>query len=111
REMRRYAETHSDGWYIRSAQHGLFAPEAVVSPYELTLRKVTVGARMDWAATVAQKVLRLTPQGASLLVLVGARYREVLEPILAERNIRIEVPMRGLPIGKQLQWLKRANHV
>ncbi len=37
------------------------------------------------------------------IILAGKRYREHLLPHLAH----VEIPMEGLPIGKQLQFLKQ----
>lgn len=65
REMRRYAEA----WYILSTRYGLLSPDQVVSPYELTLGKMTVVERKRWAAAVAEELLRVVPQGAVVLFL------------------------------------------
>jgi hypothetical protein len=39
------------------------------------------------------------------VVLAGARYREFLLDYLKARFATVELPMEGLKIGKQLQWL------
>jgi hypothetical protein len=43
----------------------------------------------------------------TVVAFAGLRYREFLMDYL-KRRWMVEVPMEGLPIGKQLQWLK--NH-
>jgi len=40
-------------------------------------------------------------------MLAGERYREFLVPELAEHGYATDVPMRGLGIGRQLQWLSQ----
>ncbi|WP_338000323.1 DUF6884 domain-containing protein [Burkholderia gladioli] len=43
-------------------------------------------------------------QGGRCVVLAGTRYREFLMGYLSGR-FTVEIPMNGLAIGKQLQWL------
>jgi len=40
-----------------------------------------------------------------VVFLAGLRYREFLVKPLQDRGVEVEVPMEGLQIGKQLQWL------
>jgi hypothetical protein len=40
-----------------------------------------------------------------VVILAGIAYREFLEPSLRSRGYVVEVPMRGLGIGRQLAWL------
>jgi hypothetical protein len=42
-----------------------------------------------------------------VVVFAGVRYGEHLIDYLRQRAPVIEIPMEGLPIGKQLQWLRR----
>ena len=42
-----------------------------------------------------------------VVILAGKSYRQYLEPIIRAWGCRIDVPMRGLGIGRQLQWLSR----
>jgi hypothetical protein len=50
--MRAFAETHSDAWYILSAEYGLLDPKQVVGPYERTLRGMTPLERSNWGIKV-----------------------------------------------------------
>ena len=107
--MRLYAETHSDRWYILSAKFGLLKPTQVVRPYDSTLQDMSASVRRTWAAAVSDDLRRILPPHARVLLLAGRRYRADLEPFLIAHDVPVRVPMRGLPTGKQLQWLKRAN--
>jgi len=104
RAMRRYAETHADTWYILSAKFGLLSPHQIVSPYELTLVDMTADERKRWATDVSGELLTLLPPGAGVMFLAGERYREHLEPFLTRHGFVVHVPMRGLPIGRQLTF-------
>ena len=42
----------------------------------------------------------------TLVMFAGVRYRRFLYPSLRRYGYDIEIPMQGLGIGKQLQWLK-----
>jgi hypothetical protein len=107
--MRRYAETRSDRWFILSAKHGLIEPDHLVEPYEQSLLTMSAHERREWSRGVVSSLLAVLPREASIVLLAGQRYREQLEPFLIEQGYVVEVPLRGLSIGQQLQWLKRAN--
>jgi hypothetical protein len=65
--------------------------------------------RIDERRAWAQRVLgALVPQLGGVdrvVVLAGERYREFLLPVLKRACPAVEVPMEGLTIGRQLQWL------
>jgi cytoplasmic iron level regulating protein YaaA (DUF328/UPF0246 family) len=109
RGMRRYAETHADRWFILSAAYGLLAPDAVVAPYERTLNRMKVDARRVWSERVLESLSHEVSTDDTLIVLAGARYREGLFPRLKEMGIAVQVPLEGLKLGQQLQWLKQQS--
>lgn len=103
-KARRHVELSRAGWFILSAEHGLLDPDAVVAPYERTLNKMGVAERREWARRVMDA---LRPQLAGVgrvVVLAGERYREFLMPALRAACPEVQVPLQGLPIGKQLRW-------
>ena len=96
-----------DRWYILSAKYGLVDPDTVIKPYDKTLLDMNREQRRQWAEEVFQKLLHRTAPGDEITFFAGAKYREDLVPLLAERGNHICVPMEGLGIGKQLGWLTR----
>ena len=104
--MRRYAEGHADDWEILSAEHGLLHKEQVVAPYEKTLNKMRKLERRAWADRVIDQLGTNLPERADILMLAGERYRDGLMSWLLARGHHIQVPMEGLPMGKQVQWLQ-----
>lgn len=107
RGLRRYAERHANAWYILSAQYGLLRPDKIVSPYERTLNAMSASERVEWAARVQHELVDVLPAGTDITLLAGKRYRERIEPFLRDRGFSVSIPLAGLGIGKQLQWLKR----
>lgn len=114
KKARSYAELVGDQWHILSAHYGLISPEKVIKPYELTLNSMPIDLRKDWAWTVWEDIeCEFDPTGNELIVLAGLRYREFLVPLLRgaafgwidEPSFTVQVPMEGLKIGQQLQWL------
>lgn len=105
--LRRYAETRADAWFILSAKYGLVDPNEVIAPYELTLNTQGTQARRAWAARVREALAPKLPPGCAVILLAGQRYREFIEPWLRERGHPVSIPLEGLPIGRQLQWLKQ----
>lgn len=106
-KARAYAEQIADRWYVLSAEHHLLAPDQEVAPYEKTLNKMPKAEREQWARTVFSQITSITVPSDRIVFLSGLRYREGLAPLLSGRGNPIEVPMEGLSIGRQLQWLTR----
>jgi hypothetical protein len=104
--MRRYAEQVADQWFILSAEHGLLQPEEIVAPYERTLLKMTKADRTAWAQRVQAQLVDVLPPQAEVILLAGMKYRDDLLPFLRSRGHVVHVPMAGMPLGRQLQWLK-----
>jgi hypothetical protein len=104
-KSRAWAETNCDQWYVLSAEHGLVHPETVIAPYERTLKTFPAKERAAWARRVHQQMDAaglLTPE-CGFVWLAGAAYRNELSQLL--RGFVQEVPLRGLKIGQQIQWL------
>ena len=109
RGMRRYAESHSDRWYILSAEHGLLDPTAMIQPYNLTLKTLSVTQRQDWALRVHESLANVLLLGDSIEILAGVPYRKHLVPLLTSDGYKVGIPLEGLGLGQQLQALKRIN--
>jgi len=94
--------------FILSAKHGLLAlNNDEIEPYDVTLNKMGANARKAWANKVIEQLqVHADLQHDHFIILAGERYRQYLLPHLAS----YEVPLKGLPIGKQLQYLKKQVH-
>ncbi len=105
-KTRAYVERHCDGWFVLSAKHGLARPDAVIAPYDETLNRKTIAERRQWAERVWAELRLILNPGDQVTILAGHRYREYLETPINQRIAgEAVVPMRGMGIGKQLQWL------
>lgn len=103
----RYADQVADEWYILSARYGLVHPDQVLEPYNATLKTMGKSARQAWAEQVfASLKPRLSP-GDTVVFLAGQAYREFLLAQVARLGCKVEIPMEGLRIGEQMQWLNR----
>jgi len=97
-------QLHIDVIHILSAKYGLVDLDQVIAPYDVTLNAMPAAKRRAWAQRVlTQLAERYDLQRDHFTFLAGQRYREYLIPHLAH----VEIPMQGLPIGKQLQFLKQ----
>lgn len=94
-----------DEWFILSAKHGLVKPEQILEPYNLTLNTMKADARRQWGKIVLDELMTVLPAPASITFLAGSKYREYLSEPLREKGYEVLIPMQGLGIGKQLQWL------
>jgi len=106
-KSREFVERHCDSWYILSAKYGLVEPTDIIGPYEETLNTKSRRERIEWAERVwAMLRHRLRPDD-HITILAGELYRESLVSRIAEYGCHVDVPMQGLGIGRQLQWLSR----
>jgi hypothetical protein len=99
-----YAESLApDTIFVLSAKHGLLELDQEIEPYNLTLNAMKGAEVRIWAERVlADLAQRADLERDRFIFLAGARYRKYLLPFLENS----EVPMAGLTIGRQLQWLK-----
>jgi len=104
-KSRYWAEQNSDQWFILSAKHGLLTPSTLVEPYNMTLKNMNVNDRRTWADKVYAALLDITQEGDEITFLAGKHYRQFLLPRLTQEGYQVCLPMEGLGIGKQLQWL------
>jgi hypothetical protein len=109
RGMRRFAERNTDRWFILSAQYGLVAPGIVIARYDRTLNRMSARERKEWAGGVLAALDQEISDGDTVVMLAGVRYREHIIPALEARRISVEVPLKHLGLGRQLQWLRRQN--
>ncbi|MDF1513210.1 MAG: hypothetical protein P1S60_05330 [Anaerolineae bacterium] len=105
---RQYARSlNPDYIFILSAKYGLVYPEQEIDPYDLTLKTMGVADRREWSRRVLSELLSVVLPGDRIIFLAGKDYREYLIPSLEKVGCIIDVPMKGLSYGKQLQWLKK----
>lgn len=98
---RALAEAKADEWYILSGLHGLISPVKILEPYEFFLGDQSKKYRKEWSLKVINKLGRLV--SAETTILAGKDYWEFLKPELMD----VKLPLEGLAIGKQIQWLQR----
>ena len=88
--------------FILSAKYGLLKPNDTIEPYEQTLKAMKAGERRAWAKRVIEELGKHSDlYNDHFVFLAGASYRQDLIPQLESYS----VPMEGLGLGKQLQWL------
>lgn len=99
----KYAKSlNPDSIFILSAKYGLLSLEEEIDTYEKTLNKMRVHEIREWADLVLDQLNKVSDLNDDEFVfLAGDKYRKFLIPHIKN----YEVPMLGLPIGKQLQWL------
>src|SRR5262249_17378805 len=98
-----YAQEHAASTLILSAKHGLVRPERMMEPYEQTLVGISRAERQRWADMVHRQ-LRAAPEyqaAKTVLWLAGEDYRGELLPRVEADGKACDVPMEGLPQGRQ----------
>jgi len=100
----RYAEKlNPDGVYILSAKYGLLNLEQEIDPYEQTLNNMRVNEIKRWANQVIEQIKKICViEETEFVFLAGEKYRKYLLPHLNN----VQIPLKGLRIGEQLQMLK-----
>lgn len=106
-KARHHVELCCDEWFILSAKHGLLHPEQVVTPYEETLNNKGTLERKQWTEEVWTALRNHLKPNDRVTILAGNKYREYLVELLENYGCTVNVPMAGLTIGRQLQWLSK----
>lgn len=106
RKARAFVERREAPWLVLSAMHGIIDPDDIIAPYDQTLITMRAYERRAWGTRVVEQLIeRGYDDGAPIVILAGARYRDPITGWIGDRAI---VPMQGLAIGQQLAWLTRA---
>ncbi len=111
KKAREFTSNNFDQWYILSAKYGLIHPDTIIEPYEKTLNKMSRQDRRKWSEDVFEELKKCTKPNDEITFVAGQRYRQDLTPLLLNRGNKIQVPMEGLGIGKQLKWLNQNNAI
>jgi len=92
-----------DKIFILSAKYGLLELNQKIEPYNETLNSKNKREKKEWAAEVFNELSKKVDiSKTQFIFLAGINYREYL---LLRLN-QFEIPMQGLVIGKQLQFLR-----
>lgn len=102
----RYAQTlKPDCIFILSAKYGLVTLDQPLEPYNDTLNTKRDAEIRQWAQGMLQQLgTKVDLERDSVIFLAGEKYRRHLIGQIRHA----EIPLLGLTIGRQLQFLKRA---
>jgi hypothetical protein len=107
---RRFVESTCDRWFILSAEHGLVNPEEDLDPYDKTLTKASVSERRAWSRNVFASLQRELGDLREMTfeIHAGRSYYDFgLLESLQQSEASVELPVRGLPLGRQLAFYQR----
>jgi hypothetical protein len=93
-----YARKFADVAFVLSAKYGLIEMGQVLEPYNKTLLKMSKRERQGWVKKVMGEI---ESRIGIRVVLAGKRYTEAIPP-----GAIVEEPLKGMPIGKRLSFLK-----
>jgi len=104
-----FAQTFQpDYTFILSAKYGLVDENEEIDPYDVTLSAMSSTQIREWAQRILAQLKSVADlETDNFIVLAGDNYRKYLVPHLAN----CEIPLRGMRIGQQLQFLKSFNCV
>lgn len=92
-----------DEIYVLSAKYGLLQSQETIKPYDVTLNRMSVKEKKEWASRVLSQLKSLEDiEKTNFIFLAGNNYRKYLLPSIKHYH----VPMEGMKIGQQLQYLK-----
>lgn len=84
-------------------------PETIIAPYDQTLKLMRKPERQEWTKNVWVNFRPILTPGDEIIILAGMAYGAYLVPMLKKDGFQVQLPLAGLRIGEQLQWLK--NHL
>jgi cytoplasmic iron level regulating protein YaaA (DUF328/UPF0246 family) len=95
-----------DQIFILSAKYGLVGMDDEIEPYDLTLNTMSSSEIKQWAHGVLRQLgEEVDLQNDQFVFLAGEKYRKYLLPYMTH----VEIPLVGLTIGKQLQFLNNTK--
>ncbi len=93
-----------DKIFILSAKYGLVDLDKEIEPYDKTLNKMSSAEKRLWAENILVDLAKVSNLDKDeFIFLAGENYRKYLIPYI--KNYKI--PLKGLSIGRQLQYLKK----
>lgn len=100
----KYAKSlNPDKIFVLSAKYGLVDLEREIEPYDKTLNNMPSTEIRKWAACVINQIKKeADPKEDEFIFLAGEKYRKYLLPQISN----YQIPLEGLKIGEQLQYLK-----
>lgn len=98
RDMRAWAQSRGDPWFILSAEHGLVPPERRLAPYDER------GISESQAREIATELWRR--EFDTVHVTAGRDYTRHLVPELEERGLDVVNHFAGEPIGRRRHLLQ-----
>lgn len=101
-----YCRRNYSRWFILSAKYGLVCPSQLIAPYDETLIGQPPEKQKAWADGVVKQLRsrNLLAGRIGFRVHAGQDYARFLLPSLPS----YELPLKGLGIGEQLSWYKKA---
>ncbi len=111
RKSAAWAEQLGDPWMVLSARHGLIRSDDTLAPYDCAMSSLTAEQREAWNRHVAGQLAALAAfhetDRMRVTLLAGETYAGWIS--LVREWCTVEQPLRGMPIGRRLQWLTSAN--
>ncbi|RPJ71623.1 MAG: hypothetical protein EHM20_14475 [Alphaproteobacteria bacterium] len=100
----KYARSLSpDKIFILSAKYGLVDSEAEIEPYDKCLITKSSKEIKEWADCVINQIKKEADlEEDEFIFLAGKKYRKYLLPHISN----YQIPLEGLKIGEQIQYLK-----
>jgi hypothetical protein len=105
RKSRMLAEQAADRWYILSAKYGIVDPKDQIDPYDASLNTMSKSERLHWQCMVNSCIGQYVSTGDTVIIIAGQKYRERLVPYLIDMGCKVNIPLQGKSIGRQLRCL------
>ena len=108
RARREYAEAQGCPWAIVSAyEMAIIEPQQLMHPYDRRIDCLSDAELEGWLVMLQVNAYALFGEqlrGATVEVHAGKPYVEAVRRGLSGYGVTVDAPLRGLAIGKQLQW-------
>jgi len=96
-----YAKQEANKVFILSAKYGLLALDTFIEPYEVTLNTFLEQQKIEWSNRVFKQIKKEIGLDNQFIYLCGSNYKQYLIDRIPGSD-----PLKGLGLGKRIQWLK-----
>ena len=90
----------------------MIEPEEMLDPYDRALAQMPIATRRAWGTRVVAELVKRYGDRDQLTfeVHAGSPYRTSIEGGIIEAGWRLDVPLEGMPLGRQLAWYREARN-
>jgi hypothetical protein len=105
------ANAIADEVFILSALYGLVRQDAILEPYNLSLKSFDKAQSAQWGADIVKRLSRLRSEPLEAIMFAGSSYVDPIIGSVLTSKISLKDPLKGLPLGARGSQIRRMKKI